>query len=376
MKILQRLESVLRQLTIIRERAAAPLDLYSQLSGNFEVDCASIEDIDSAKPGQYTLLDVDLSVSTLLIKLKDWLKNKPRDAAVVFAIDKSSLLQNMRASALGATAVVHRPFNGRDLERALSRNDRAPQSEISALRQLNAQFLVNAAPAIKDATECLEDIFLAACAGEPVEPMVLASAGDAISRGVEELGFTQWIETVRAHHSQTYQHCLLVTGAIAGFGQHLGFSRTDCQRLSIAGMLHDIGKARIPIAVLEKPGPLTREEREVMKNHPEYGYAALVGNDNISPEMLDMVVHHHEYLDGSGYPHGLKGSQISDVVRIMTICDVFGALIERRSYKEPMSNEAAYQILRDMGGRLDQDFVRAFGPVALCDAKQDRHVPA
>ena len=139
---------------------------------------------------------------------------------------------------------------------------------------------------------------------------------------MEDQGLHQWIETVRAHHSQTYQHCLLVTGIVVGFGQHLGFARQDCERLSIAGMLHDIGKAQIPIAILEKPGPLTPDERNVMKNHPQFGAAALTGNDNISPEMLDMVLHHHELLDGSGYPDGLKGSQISDLVRLMTISDI------------------------------------------------------
>ena len=77
-----------------------------------------------------------------------------------------------------------------------------------------------------------------------------------------------------------------------------------------------------------------------------------------------MVVHHHEYLDGSGYPHGLRASEISDLVRMITISDVFGALIERRSYKPPMTGQAAYQILLDMGPKIDQALVRAFRPVA------------
>ena len=76
--------------------------------------------------------------------------------------------------------------------------------------------------------------------------------------------------------------------------------------------------------------------------------------------MLDMVVHHHEYLDGSGYPHGLQGSEIADLVRVITISDVFGALIERRSYKPPLSGDAAYKILVDMGPKLDRDLVREF----------------
>jgi len=77
-----------------------------------------------------------------------------------------------------------------------------------------------------------------------------------------------------------------------------------------------------------------------------------------------MVVHHHEYLDGSGYPHGLAGGELSDLVRLVTIADVFGALIERRAYKAPLSSEAAYQVLEGMGSKLDTDLVREFRPFA------------
>jgi HD-GYP domain-containing protein (c-di-GMP phosphodiesterase class II) len=125
-------------------------------------------------------------------------------------------------------------------------------------------------------------------------------------------------------------------------------------------MLHDIGKAGIPLAILEKPGRLNESEMAVMRKHPQYGLDALGTASMLPPEMLDIVVHHHEFLDGSGYPHGLQGSEISDLVRMMTISDVFAALIERRSYKPLLSGDAAYQILLDMGPKLDRDLVRAF----------------
>jgi HD-GYP domain-containing protein (c-di-GMP phosphodiesterase class II) len=80
----------------------------------------------------------------------------------------------------------------------------------------------------------------------------------------------------------------------------------------------------------------------------------------VSAEMLDMVVHHHEYLDGSGYPHGLHAHEISDLVRVITISDIFGALIEKRAYKPPFTGAAAYKILCDMGPKLDKDLVREF----------------
>jgi putative nucleotidyltransferase with HDIG domain len=181
---------------------------------------------------------------------------------------------------------------------------------------------------------------------------------------IGEQGLAGWIDTVRKHHSQTYQHCLLVTGLAVAFGQHIGVGHADRMRLSFAGLLHDIGKARIPVTILEKPGPLDQNELAVMRNHPQLGAEALQSVPGLQPEMLDMVLHHHEYVDGSGYPHGLKNGEIVDLVRIMTISDVFGALIEKRSYKAPLSGEAAYQILVDMGPKLDQDLVRAFRPIS------------
>ena len=84
----------------------------------------------------------------------------------------------------------------------------------------------------------------------------------------------------------------------------------------------------------------------------------------IDSTMLDVVAHHHEYLDGSGYPHKLQAKDITDVVRVMTIADIFGALIERRSYKPPMSGNAAYKILKDMGPKLDRDILREFEPIS------------
>jgi putative nucleotidyltransferase with HDIG domain len=219
-------------------------------------------------------------------------------------------------------------------------------------------------PAVCAAIDTLQNIFSSACLGEQLDAPSINSAGEAVVSQLEAQGLAAWIETVRTHHSATYQHCLLVTGLAVAFGQQIRVSRADRQRLSFAGMLHDIGKARIPLVILEKPGRLTDDEMEVMKKHPQFGFDALQTVSGLPAEMLDMVVHHHEYLDGSGYPHGLSASEISDLVRMITIADIFGALIERRPYRPPMSGTAAYNILLDMGPKLDKDLVREFRPVA------------
>jgi HD-GYP domain-containing protein (c-di-GMP phosphodiesterase class II) len=87
---------------------------------------------------------------------------------------------------------------------------------------------------------------------------------------------------------------------------------------------------------------------------------SLRSTPGLPEDIADSVVHHHEYLDGSGYPHGLKGCEISDFVRTLTIADIFAALIERRSYKPPLFGAKAYKILLDMGPKLDKDLVREF----------------
>jgi HD-GYP domain-containing protein (c-di-GMP phosphodiesterase class II) len=98
-----------------------------------------------------------------------------------------------------------------------------------------------------------------------------------------------------------------------------------------------------------------------MQQHPRFGAASLQKAKDVDPEMIDVVLHHHEYLDGSGYPDGLTDESISDLVRMLTISDIFGALIERRSYKAPLPTDAAYDVLMKMGPKLDRDLVREFG---------------
>ena len=210
----------------------------------------------------------------------------------------------------------------------------------------------------------MESIFASAVRGAPIDEARLNEASGAVVSQIEATGLGEWIDTVRMHHSQTYQHCLLVTGVAVAFACQLGFSRVDRSKLALAGLLHDVGKAKIPLSILEKPGPLDDNEMKTMRQHPELGFAALQSARGLSRDILDMVLHHHEFLDGSGYPHRLRGSELSDLVRIVTISDIFGALLERRSYKAALSGSAAYAILEKMGAKLDPDITREFASIA------------
>ncbi len=202
-------------------------------------------------------------------------------------------------------------------------------------------------------------------AGIPLTIGDVMEAENQILKAVKQSSLREWLTTVGRHHTDSYRHCLFVTGFAVAFAQHLGMREDDQRRLTRASLLHDVGKAFIPLAVLDKPGKLTDEEISVMRQHPRLGYEALVAQGGFPPEMLDVVLHHHEFLDGSGYPNGLRGDQISDIVRLTTIVDIYTALVEKRAYRLPFTHTEAFATMEKMAGKLDPHLLHAFRPVAL-----------
>ena len=275
----------------------------------------------------------------------------------IFVIDEKARLCAAQAYALGATHVLFNPVYRQSLLAVLTDSGKSKELAADADRGARGAASEGAASFIA--------MFSDVSNGEQVDVTDARQAARRISDVIAEDGFSGWLETVRRHHEGTYQHCLLVTGTAAAFGLNLGLSRTDMERLHSAAMFHDIGKASIPRAVLDKPGRLDAQERALIETHPAAGYDILKGTQGISSEILDAVRHHHEYLDGSGYPDGLVAAEITDIVRILTICDIFAALIEDRRYKPTMSRAQAFEILCGMRGKLESPLVAAFKEVAL-----------
>jgi hypothetical protein len=141
---------------------------------------------------------------------------------------------------------------------------------------------------------------------------------------------------------------------------HLGLSPMDSQEIAYASMVHDVGKANVPDAVLKKAGPLTVDERRIMQQHTGWGDQLLADNSDF--EVARQVARwHHERWDGSGYPDGLAGEDIPLAPRIVAVADVYDALISKRPYKEAWSPDAAIRELRRLsGGHLDGRLVEAF----------------
>jgi putative nucleotidyltransferase with HDIG domain len=300
------------------------------------------------------MVDIDLRQMPRVDQLKFVLHELARVPEKLFVVHNLSRSMVAQAHALGATSVISRP------KEAILK-----VAEIEAAEAAAEDNVADSALQMDEGVAAFASMFSDVRRGRPLKLADAKRATSKIITRVGQDGLSTWLDEVRRYHEGTFQHCLLVTGVAVAFGLDVGFSGGDVSRLGIAATLHDIGKARIPLEILDKPGRLDPEEEEIIRRHPAIGYDLLKGVPGISQEILDGVRHHHEYLDGSGYPDGLAGSQISDLVRLLTISDIFAALVESRPYRQPMPRQDAYQILCGMEGKLEGALVKAFRKVAL-----------
>ena len=144
----------------------------------------------------------------------------------------------------------------------------------------------------------------------------------------------------------TYTHCVNVSTYSLLLSTRLGIRRaSDLKAIAAGALLHDIGKRKVQLSILNKPGPLTDEQREHINKHPMWGFKELAFRDDLSWGQLMMVYQHHERLDGQGYPAGITGEEIHPWARICAIADVFHALTSVRPYRNPLSPEAAIEVI-------------------------------
>ena len=351
-----------RRLLLASDRSDQSRELASILQSVGEVDTIATSDIPDAPAGHFSGIVVDINLrspeSVQLVRNKlraEAYRAMPRLFVLADALHHGS----MQAWALGATDTIARPF---DVQGILQRI-RAAFPDSNTFDATDSGKSLNRG--IAAAQEVLVKIFENLPAGRPLKFADIVEAENKILKAIKQSSLREWLTMVGRHHTDSYRHCLFVTGFAVAFAQHLGMREDDQRRLVRAALLHDVGKAFIPVAILDKPGKLTDEEMIVMRKHPRLGYEALAGEGGFPPEMLDVVLHHHEFLDGTGYPHGLRGDQISDIVRLLTIVDIHAALVEKRAYRLPFTHAEAFTTMERMEGKLDPHLLHAFRPVAL-----------
>jgi len=364
-----------RAILLISDRPDRSRELARRLGGFYACRIAGLyEQQTTAEPVAAVVTDVGFRDPADIERLRHLL-SEPRALAVpiVAILRDNSHLERVQAVAVGAAFLFPADASVSDISAALAPAIRSTISSVVPAASL--------APAqnIEQARLHFGTIFNAAARGEGVSRTSVENATASVMTAIAEGGIRQWLEVVWTYDEITYQHCLLVTGLAAEFSASLQFARNDQKHVTKAALLHDLGKAKIPLAILNKPGALTGKEVAIMRTHARIGYALLREQSDYEPEILEVVLRHHELLDGSGYPDGLAGPQINDLVRLITICDVYAALIERRSYKQAMEPAPAFKILQEMEGKLEGALVRAFAQVAERSAapvSRDRLGPA
>jgi putative nucleotidyltransferase with HDIG domain len=131
----------------------------------------------------------------------------------------------------------------------------------------------------------------------------------------------------------TYMHSVAVCAMMVALARQLGMDEEQTRSAGLAGLLHDMGKVHVPLNILNKPGKLTTAEFTQIQSHPADGLRMLMGGANVDPVALDVCLHHHERIDGSGYPDRLKGDDISVFAKMAAVCDVYDAISSNRPYK-------------------------------------------
>ncbi len=196
----------------------------------------------------------------------------------------------------------------KELERAASICSEAKQAVTSMFNEVRMGKALDAA----DAMPLVEEI----------SNSVLRNPGALIS-----------LARLKTKDDYTYMHSVAVCALMVALARQLGMSETQARQAGMAGLLHDIGKMMIPDEILNKPGRLTDEEFDTIKSHPAEGHKILLEAEGVDDVTLDVCLHHHEKVDGSGYPDRLKDEDISLFAKMGAVCDVYDAITSNRPYK-------------------------------------------
>lgn len=205
------------------------------------------------------------------------------------------------------------------------------------------------------------DLFNGARTGNSVGMAQTEPVVREISRAMERDPIVFFsISRLKSKDETTFRHSIAVSALLVQFARYMKFDAELVQVLGTAGLVHDIGKMRMPDEILQKEGSLTASEFEKIRTHPALGHAILSAEGDMPQFVLDICLHHHERPDGKGYPAGLSGSEIGQHVSMATICDVYEAITSARPYKKPWPRAEAVAWMLERRGHFDRALLREF----------------
>lgn len=215
--------------------------------------------------------------------------------------------------------------------------------------------------ALKNSVAVFRDIADVLMTGETVAFTDVKDNCQSLVEAVENNNFKAILSGVKDHDDYTYAHSMRVATMLTLLGHAAGFKNNEQLLLSSGGLLHDVGKMKIPHNILNKPGRLDEAEFKIMKSHVKETVDYLDHVGNIPRAVFIIAEQHHEKIDGTGYPYGLKGKELNELARMAAVVDVFSALTDRRVYKPAMPSSKAMKIMtEEMTNHLDQKYVQMF----------------
>ena len=231
-----------------------------------------------------------------------------------------------------------------------------PPMRVSALEeQAQAKKIINASK--KAVTSMFHEVRMGKAVNQQVAIKLVDDIAASVARNEGAL-----ISLVRLKNKDdyTYMHSVAVCALMVSLARELGLSEAEIGQAGMAGLLHDIGKAGISMGVLNKPGALTDEEFTLVKEHPQRGYVMLTQGQVTDETARDVCLHHHEKLNGMGYPHQLKAEEISLFAKMGAVCDVYDAVTSNRPYKDGWEPGVSLQRMAQWSEHFDDTVFKAF----------------
>lgn len=242
--------------------------------------------------------------------------------------------------------------------------DEALQRRVQPTTQ--PQELQRAARLLASAHGAVKDMFHDARMGRAIDRQVMRAVAEDIADSVtRNAGALISLARVKTADEYTYMHSVAVCALMVALGRQLGLPDELVRAAGFAGLLHDVGKADVPLEILNKPGKLTDDEFAIIREHPRKGWQRLRAAGITNEAALDVCLHHHERVDGTGYPEGLSGEALTLLARMGAVCDVYDAITSNRPYKAGWDPAESLRRMASWKGHFDervfQAFVRSLG---------------
>ena len=222
--------------------------------------------------------------------------------------------------------------------------------------------LARAALICKEGKQAVVSMFREVRMGKTISTEGMGELVEEITQSVlRNPGALISLARLKTSDDYTYMHSVAVCALMASLARQLGLNELEIREAGMAGLLHDLGKAVMPMDVLNKPGKLTDDEFRIIKSHPVEGHRLLLEGKSSSEIVLDVCLHHHEKVDGSGYPNKLAGDQISLYAKMGAVCDVYDAITSNRPYRKGWDPAESIQKMSQWStGHFDEHVFQAF----------------